>query len=35
MRKTSSQVKLAKILRGDQDNLRPSAVVEPALNVAL
>jgi twitching motility protein PilT len=34
VRKTSSPIKLAKLLQADQDTLTPSAVAEPALNVA-
>jgi twitching motility protein PilT len=34
VRKTSSPVKLAKLLQADRDTLTPSAVAEPALNVA-
>jgi len=34
VRKTSSPIKLAKLLQADQDTLVPSAVAEPALNVA-
>jgi len=35
MRKTSSPVKLTKLLQADKDLLTPSAFAEPALNVAL
>ena len=35
MRKTSSPVKLTKLLRADQDTFTPSAVAQPALNIAL
>jgi twitching motility protein PilT len=34
VRKTSSPIKLAKLLQADRDTLTPSAVAEPALNVA-